>query len=329
MGGGASTERMTKKTPRSTSKALALLLIGTSCLAGCDAEDESVEGDDPTLSDQELDETLEDEPIELEAALLDAIAAAPELLDEDVEALFANDQPTLRDVISLVDIELLPADLTLEDLDLPIVLELSEPPAEDQGNNAAGDFAVETDPQFSGEQACATTNISNPDNGATVWMSPPPACSYDTDGATSPNTSYGPTGCPHQFVTEVRGTSGRPLSFYSAWRGISLNETYCELSSMGLSAYGGRWQVGYIGGTMIFSLQWTKIGTTRQYGEWSSGGWFPQCSWQYDTGYGPLPTLSSGHNYSRVRTAAQGFVFALFPFKQRVEAGVSHGSGPC
>lgn len=316
---------MTKKNLDSTSKTLALVLLGASCLAGCDVEDEGVDDYDRTLSEQESDEGVEDERLAVDAELLDAIAEAPELQDEDVEALFASGEPTLRDVISLVDLELLPPGLTLEDLDRPIVLDLSETPA----IAPIEAFSAETEPQFSGEQACATTNISNPNNGATIWMSPPPACSYADDGATSPNTSYGPTGCPHQFVTEVRATSGRPLSFYSAWRGISLNETYCELSSMGLSAYGGRWQVGYIGGIMVFSLQWTKIGTTRQYGEWTSGGWFPQCSWQYDTGYAPLPTLQSGHIYSRVRTAAQGFVFALFPFKQRVESGVTHGSGPC
>ncbi|MBV1857127.1 MAG: hypothetical protein KUG77_01860 [Nannocystaceae bacterium] len=325
--GAASSVRMDKNTLHPTTKALAALLLGASSLIGCDVEDEG-----PGAYDEEAALDLEDEGedvLVINDAVLGAIAGAPALADEDVEALFAENEPTLRDVISLVDLELLPPELTLEDLDSPVILDVAEPPTEALPNESIDDFSAELEPQFLGEQACATTSISNATNGATVAMSTPPNCGYATDGATSPNTSYNPSGCPNQFITHVNGTYGNAFSFYSNWHGTSLDETYCELSSKALSAYGGRWTIQLVNGSWYFSLTWTKLGTTVEHGQWSSSGWFPGCYWQYDNGYGPIPSLSSGHFYNRVRTATQGVVLAIFPFKQRVEGGIHHGPGPC
>jgi len=320
---------MDKNTLHPTTKALAVLLLAAGTLTGCDVEDDGLEAFDEE-AELEFDEEDEaDAVLAIDDAVLEAIAEAPPLADEDVEALFADREPTVRDVISLVDVELLPPELTLEDLDSPVFLDLSEPPVEALPNEPIDEFTADLDPQFLGEQACATTSISNPNNGATVAMSTPPNCGYANDSATSPNTSYNPSGCPNQFITHVTGTYGKALQFYSNWQGIALNETYCELSSKALSAYGARWIVQFVNGSWYFSLSWTKIGTTLQHGQWSSGGWFPGCYWQYDSGYGPIPGLSSGHLYNRVRTATQGVVFALFPFKQRVEGGITHGTGPC
>ncbi|MGH1346440.1 MAG: hypothetical protein ACRBN8_33045 [Nannocystales bacterium] len=320
---------MEKNALHPTTAALAALLFGTSCLVGCDVEDEG-----PGAFDEDAELGLEHEAeaedaLVIDEAVLGAIAGAPTLADEDVETLFAESEPTLRDVISLVDVDLLPTDLTLEDLERPVILDMTEPPMEALPNESIDDFSAELEPQFIGEQACATTSISSANNGATVAMSTPPNCGYAADGATSPNTSYNPAGCPNQFITHVSGTSGNALSFYSEWHGIALDETYCELSSKALSAYGGQWTVQFINGSWYFSLSWTKIGTTLQHGQWSSGGWFAGCNWQYEDNYGPIPSLPQGHLYNRVRTATQGVVLALFPFKQRVGGGIRHGNGPC
>jgi hypothetical protein len=318
---------MDQNTPHFTTRTLALLLVAAStAIAGCDAEDEAFYEEELAEMEAFEDDGLEDEAA-LDDAVLAAIADAPELVDEDVEALFADHEPTLREVIGLVDEDLLPAGLTLEDLDLPVVLGTSEPPGDAAELPEA--FATEIEPQFIGEQACATTSIANLVNGATVPMTPAPNCSFQQDSATSPNTSYNPAGCPNQFITHVTGTYGKGLQFFSSWQGVSLNQTNCGLARKTLSAYGGRWTVSFVNGMWQFSLQWTKLGTTIEHGEWSSGPWLSGCYWDYDNGYGPLPNLSNGHNYDRVRTAAQGLVLALFPFKQRIESGIWHGSGPC
>lgn len=150
-------------------------------MVGCDVEDQTFDEGNRALSEQEFDATLED----------NSLAAAPELLDEDVGALFEGGEPTLRDVISLVDVESLLPGLSIEDLDRPVVLDLSDPGAEDAAIGPARDSEMEVGPVFAGEAACATASVANPDDGAPTWMSPPPACSYAYDGATSPNTSYG------------------------------------------------------------------------------------------------------------------------------------------
>jgi len=318
---------MTKHPLLSTTKLLSLVLLGLSPLAGCDVEDEGTS--DLELAEEALDEDAIDEvSFSIDPEVLDAIAEAPELADDEVEALFASTEPTLRDVIRLVDPDNLPADLTVEDLDAPVLLGITEPPVED-AIDPLDDFSAEVEPQLIGEQACATTSISNANNGGTIAMTQAPNCGYAWDGLTSPNTSYNPSGCPNQYITHVSGTQGEPLSFYAQWHGTTLNETYCELASMALSAYGGRWVVQNVNGTWYFTIQWTKFGTTLQHGSWTASGWFQGCNWQYENGYGPLPTLASGHFYNRIRTAAQGVVLAVFPFKQRVESGVFHGAGPC
>ncbi|MCH9683534.1 MAG: hypothetical protein K0V04_19000 [Deltaproteobacteria bacterium] len=311
-----------------TTKALALLLMGAGSVTGCVAEDEVFDERELELVEGEFDESLDEVSGAVEPQVLDAIAAAPTLADDEVEALFAESTPTLRDVIRLVDVESLPPGLTLADLDSPVTLELTEPPVDAPLFDPVDDLAADLDPQLIGEQACGTTSISNANNGASISMGPDPGCGFAFDGAVSPNTFYNPTGCPNQFITQVNGTWGRALSFYSSWPG-TLNSTYCPLARQALSAYGAFWTVQNVNGMWFLALQWSKIGTTIQHGTWVDGGWFPGCYWQYDNNYGPLPSLPSNHGYNRIRTAAQGLVLAIFPFKQQIESGVRHGSGPC
>ena len=319
---------MIKQPLRATTKILALVLIGASSMAGCDAQDDAF--DDPELlsDDDGLEDSFDEPSFQADPALLDAIAEAPEIADEDVEALFADSEPTLRDVIRLVDVDALPVELTIEDLDQPVALALTEPPGDQAASDPADDFAAELEPQLIGEQACATASLSDPNDGESIAMSSAPNCGYAYDTSTSPNTSYNPDGCPNQYITHISGTSGEALSFYSAWRGIELDETYCELSSMALSAYGGKWVVQSFGGTWFITVKWTKFPTALMYGNWVPSGWFQGCNWAYESG-GPVPPLPSGHGYSRIRTAVQGVVLAIFPFKQEVEGGIWHGPGPC
>lgn len=337
MGVRLSNDRMKIPTLYPTPKPHTLALIGAMFVAGCAADGDAFDDGDAALAelaeedlDEALDEALDEDAdlVERDARLLEAIAEAPEIADEDVESLFAESEPTLRDVIRLVDIDSLPPGLTVEDLDEPVFLELTDPPVDEPAIEPVGELTADIDPQLIGEAACATASISNPDNGASVAMTTAPSCGFAWDGSTSPNTAYNPAGCPNQYITEVTGTQGEALSFYSAWQGIALDETYCELSSMALSGYAAKWVAVKVGSFWYFTLQWTKIGTTLMHGQWFSGP-FSGCYWQYESGYGPLPSLPSGHVYNRVRTATQGVVLAVFPFKQPVEGGVRHGTGPC
>jgi hypothetical protein len=321
---------MLKTKLHSRKTTLATLLIGATALVGCAVEGDDI--DDPLgLAAEEVDEIDEiaaDPLAHLDPKMREAIALAPEIADEDVEALFAESEPTLRDVIRLFDPRSLPSDLSLDDLDTPMTFIPTEPPEDTIPHVPTGDFsAASTEPQLIGEQQCATTSIANPNNGASISLSPDPGCGFAWDGSTSPNASYDPTNCPDQYITDVSGTSGTGLQFYANWHGPSLNQNNCAFALMALSGYGGQWMVTWIGNTPYIYLQWTKIGTTFQHGVWSSGPWFAGCYWNYETGYGPL-NLPSGHNYSRIRTAAHASFF-FGTIKHRVEGGVRHGSGPC
>jgi hypothetical protein len=214
-------------------------------------------------------------------------------------------------------------DLTDEEIDALIAEEEAEEDLEDLEDgeplfDASDDLVSVSDPTEIGELACATSSLANANNGATVAMSVAPNCGYAWDGSTSPNTSYDAPGCPHQYITEVTGTYGKPLSFYWDWQGASLTQTNCELAHANLSAYGA---------TLSFpaGLTWSKIGTSSMHGTWVTTPWFSYCGWAYDPGSGPLPALGN-HYYTKVRTAVQatGFIF-----KQQVEGGVTHGNGPC
>ncbi len=189
------------------------------------------------------------------------------------------------------------------------------------GDGVLGEFdelVALDEPQAIGELACATASIANSTHGGSTSMSPTPNCGINTDSRTSPNTSYNPAGCPHQYITEVTGTSQRPLSFFWNWQGATLNANTCALAHANLSAYGAylTWPLG---------VAWAKLGTTSVHGQWINTPWFGYCSWQYDAGSGPIPSLGS-HFFFKVRTAVQatGFIF-----KQQVEGGISHGPGPC
>ncbi len=325
---------MKNKTLQATTRTLAIVLVGASPLAGCTTDAEDIDERELALAEDVLDEPTDGEAGEELAA---AIAAAPELADEDVEALFADGEPTLRDVIRLVDPEHLPADLTIEDLDRPVTLELTEPVIEPLFDTI-GDYTAEIEPQFLGEQACATTSIANPNNGATIPISPPPACGSTFDAATSPTGTYNPVGCPKQFITEVTGVQLRPLSFRGQWAGVELTQANCDRGRLRYSAYGALWVIQNVGGAWIVSLQWTKIaGPTYLFAWWNPSG---ECQWDYqfeglgfpyDPGahQGPLPSLDAGHSYTRVRVAAQAMLVGLLPPSvQRVSAGVRHFGGP-
>lgn len=298
--------------------------LGWVCLgmvAACDGAEESVGG-------VPAEEALNEEPLlEMDPELLEAIAEAPELADADVEALFASSEPTVRDVIHLVDLDALPSGLTLDDLDAPVALDLGEAPERAVVIDAVGEFTAEIDPMAFGELACATTSIADPQDGATISMSPSPSSGFVYDGAVSPDGGYNPSGCPYQFITQVNGTYGRALSFYWGWHGPSLGAPNCDTGMIWLSAYGGRWVIKNLGGAWFFTLDWTKFGTTHLRAYWSTGGFWPGCYWEYAGSNAPLPGLSSGHNYDRVRTAAQAFSPDLWPSHLSVESGVRHGPG--
>jgi hypothetical protein len=181
------------------------------------------------------------------------------------------------------------------------------------------ELVAASDPVAIGEMACATQALTDPIDGAVVAMTQAPNCGYAYDSSTSPNGSYDTAVCPHQYVTEVTGTSGEELSAFWGWHGGGLNATNCELAHANLTFYGATWN--FFTGT-----SWTKIGGTAVHGVWIDGPLFDYCSWQYDAGKGPIPSLAAGHHYYKVRTAAQATGFIL---KVPVEGGVWHGDGPC
>lgn len=186
-------------------------------------------------------------------------------------------------------------------------------PDDDGEIDISDDLVVEIDPALG--IGCATASIANANNGASIAMSPQQWCSIDEDGSISPNSSYNPVGCSHEYITEVTGTLGRPLGFYMGWHGDALNnEASCEAARMTLSAFG--WN----------GVSWVALGSTKVHGVWNSM-FLNYCSWSYDAGYGLLPSLGV-HGYSKIRTSAQATKGSLFT-KQRVESGVSHGNGPC
>lgn len=297
-------------------RGIAAALLVAASLAGCDAPDDEA-------LDRELaldDEALDDEDIDaLAAEELEDADAAP----EGEEASAADPAvETIADVIASLPPEAVRIDLLPEDLDRPVEVVADQMAIDVDGNGVIDqldDLVTVSDPVAIGEMACATTSIASATHGASVAMSTAPNCGYAWDGSVSPNTSYDPVGCPHQYVTEVTGTYNKPLSFYWDWHGGTLDQTTCGMAHANLSAYGAfyNWFTG--------TTSWTKIGTSSVHGQWVSGPWFSYCSWQYDQGSGPLPSLGN-HLYYKVRTAAQatGFVF-----KQRVEGGVTHGNGPC
>lgn len=268
-----------------------------------------------------------DDRDELELALdeegsPDALADA-EALDALLEdGITLEDGMTLGDVIHLLPPEALPHGLTAEDLELPVVTEKGPEPAFD----AVGDLRIDVAPVAIGEPACATTSIANPSHGAQIAMSPTPSpCGDVTNTSTSPNTSYGAAGCPNQYITEVTGTMGRPLSFYRDWWASGLNETTCGLAHLYHSAFGRSMLAYWNGSVWVISTSWTKLGTMGLHGEWHDGELFDICAWTLDEGSSYLPDLQENHLYNRLRIASQEVVFAIWPVKRVVEAGVTHG----
>jgi hypothetical protein len=271
-------------------------------------------------------------PAFLAAMVLAAGCDAPEgesadvLADVLVSELNDGDLLALRDVLPLLAPAGLPDDLALEDLgpealDIPVVVS-STGGVEGSVIPHADAFTTAIDPMATGELACATASIADPADGAQVAMSATPLCGFAFDGSISPDTTYDPVGCPHQYITEVTGTEGRALSAYWGWYPVTLDQTICDASQRSISMYAA---------ALIFSTRtrtvtesWTKIGTATVHGQWMSGS-SPYCDWVLDNN-APLLALGSGHFYWKVRTAS---VATSFGFKQVVEGGVAHGPGPC
>lgn len=293
---------------------LAAVALAIAGLGGCDAPDDTsdraLELEDEDLSDEELDALAAEEVDEAEAdaAVVDAEAAVT--------------TETVADVLAQLPESMRIEGLSAEELARPVEVSAVTMAIDSDRNgqiDASDDFVAATDPVMIGEMACATQALADPIDGATVAMTNAPNCGYAYDSSTSPNSSYDTAACPHQYVTEVTGTTGEAMSSFWEWHGGGLTSSNCSLAHANLTFYGATWN--WITGTT-----WTKIGGTAVHGVWIDGPLFDYCSFQYDTGKGAIPSLAAGHSYYKVRTAAQATGFVL---KVPVEGGVWHGDGPC
>lgn len=197
------------------------------------------------------------------------------------------------------------------------------PELEDADELGATELTTVIDPVALGEPACATTSLADPNDGAAITMSDAPNCGFAYDHATSLNTSYDPTGCDNQWVTQVTGTLGEPLNFTVAWAGPTLTATNCayaylHATAFGYDATGGR--------TNAF---WEPIDSVELKGRWIDVGVLHTCVFEPvdPSDDGELDALGDDHPYSAVRVAALAHDF-LFT-KHRVKAGIWHGPGPC
>jgi len=188
---------------------------------------------------------------------------------------------------------------------------------------------VDADPgadvQALGEAACGTVSgypfAGSLTNGRSQLVGAMPFCSTATTASTSPNASYTNAGCTNQYVSEVRGVTGRALTARASWVSPALSsEGICGVSALGLALYGRR-----ANGT------WAKVGQTHLVGRWvpasTSGFIIPaHCEMVRPAGEAALPSLPTGHAYNAVRTV--GYAISLF-VPQRVTLGVTYGTGPC
>lgn len=193
----------------------------------------------------------------------------------------------------------------------------------------AVDAGLDADPgadvQALGEAACGTVSgfpyAGSSVNGRSQLVGAMPFCSTAVTAATSPNTSYTNAGCPSQFVSEVRGVTGRALDAHAAWAGAALStQSVCESSVMGVALH-ARTSTG----------AWVKVGQTHLVGRWypaSTGGFSlpARCEMQTAAGEPRLPSLPTGHGYNAVRVTGYGITLFL---PQRVTLGVRYGTGPC
>lgn len=299
-------------------------IVASSGLVACDAPDDELDVEALALEDgEDEDEAAPD-------ALADGALAQDELDELLVQGIAVEDGLRLRDVIHLLPADAVPADA---DLDQPLVADpqtdVFAPEIEDDATAAfdgPDGLAADIDPLAIGEPQCATTSIASATNGEQVAMSPEsPQCGEHFNGSVSPNASYNPAGCPNQYITEVTGTQNREFDFYWDWRGSALNSDTCELAHVFVTAYGRYYSVSWNGTYYVISIVWDKLGTEGRSGDWVSGPFFSLCTWDLDQGTAPLPHMNAAHGYNRIRLASQGVVFAIWPIKQRIEAGVKHG----
>lgn len=296
----------------SLGRGLAAALVAAGCLTGCDtpddASDRALELEDEDLTDEEIDELIAEEAEEVEEPASEDVT--PPSITETVADVLAQLPEAQRPQLSPEELEL-PVEVTAVTMAVDV---------DDNGVIDGMDrFTTASDPVAIGEMACATQALTDATDGAAVAMAAAPNCGYAYDSSTSPNSSYDTAACPHQYVTEVTGTSGTAMSSFWEWHGGGLNASNCDLAHASLTFYGATWN--FFTGT-----SWTKIGSTSVHGTWVDGPWFDYCSWQYDAGKGAIPSLGAGHNYYKVRTATQATGFIV---KVPVEGGVWHGPGPC
>lgn len=289
---------------------LAAAFLAAGCLIGCDAP---ADPSDRALELEEEDEDLTDEE-------MDALIAEQDVEEAD-EAVPAPVE-TVADVLAQLPESMHMDTLSAEELDRPVQVTANSMVIDSDGNGVidpTDQLVTVSDPVAIGEMACATQALTDPTDGATVALTQAPNCGYAYDGSTSPNASYDTAVCPHQYVTEVTGTSGVGASAYWEWHGGNLTADNCNLAHASLTFYGATWN--WFTGTT-----WTKLGSTSVHGVWHNGPLFSYCGWSYDDGKGPLPSLPANHTYYKVRTAAQATGFIL---KVPVEGGIWHGNGPC
>lgn len=293
-------------------RGIAAALVAAGCSTGCDSADEptdrALELDDEDLTDEEID----------------ALIAEEEAQEADVAADAAIDPAiteTVADVLAQLPESMRVEGLSSEELARPVEVSATTMAVDSDGNgriDPSDELVAASDSVAIGEMACASQALTDATDGAVVAMTAAPNCGYAYDSSTSPNSSYDTAVCPHQYVTEVTGTSGTAMSSFWDWHGGGLTSSNCELAHASLTFYGATWN--WFTGT-----SWTKIGSTSVHGVWVDG-FFDYCSWQYDAGKGAIPSLAAGHNYYKVRTATQATGFIL---KVPVEGGVWHGNGPC
>ncbi len=239
-----------------------------------------------------------------------AVDIADPLSAEDVESVFRNAQ-TVEDLFEALPPEALPPELL--DLDPELPLSFVEPGTASRAGPpevASTTLAAPNSPQLLAEDACATQALSAPNGDDVDYFSP------TQPRRTSPDTSYGTTVCPDQFVVEITNTYSRPLEFIA--RSPANTPSYCENLTIDATAYGYGPKVISIS-PLVISLGWTNVGSTTLEGTWSAG-----CEFTTGPGASPLPSYSSTL-FSIVRVAARATSSGIGgAVKRRVEAGLAH-----
>lgn len=203
--------------------------------------------------------------------------------------------------------------LELDDDDLDDSVGFAEHMRVDSNDNGVidgmDDLVPIDDPVEIGEMACAGQVFFDASDGGYASVQ---------DGAlyahsTSPNTSYGTTGCPNQYVVEVSNTLGHPLRIIRTWVPNSPeNPSSCDDSNLDVTVYGAFQLFG--------SPAWARLASTSMHAVWYAGPTTSHCLWVVDAGETALPELDASHGFSKLRIALRA---TKSGFKRRVTGGVS------